>query len=356
MEFLNLHSSALDSPEMAGADPAELGTWLMLARYCAGQENGGVIAGCRAWTDRKWQTVVRVAHAMAMRDTELWSWEGDDLHLRHYPADQEAKVIAKRELARTNGIRGGRPRRTGVGYEPETDAKPGLVPALVPTLVPGSVSVSEPTSEPISEPISESVREGKGREGNEREPIERVSASERARAGDRDRDLAGELAGELARRPSTSGSRLNSASISPNGLAAITHAIADSMAGDAELSRQAETIVRSYPRQERFAEALAMVRGHLAAGHDFEVMLSGTKAAADALAKAPSGAANKYAPSALRFFEAKRWMDDPATLIRPPSAGNGGGSGGGHGVGRYSRGELTAEELALQLGGRGRNY
>ncbi len=72
MEFLNLHSSALDSPEMAGADPAELGTWLMLARYCAGQENGGVIAGCREWRDRKWQTVVRVAQAMVMRgESEL---------------------------------------------------------------------------------------------------------------------------------------------------------------------------------------------------------------------------------------------------------------------------------------------
>jgi hypothetical protein len=129
MEFLNLHSSALDSPEMAGADPAELGTWLMLARYCAGQENGGVIAGCREWRDRKWQTVARVAQAMVMQETELWTWDGDDLHVKHYPAEQEAVVKAKRErnrsagqaktetkaeAARANGQRGGRPRTRGI--------------------------------------------------------------------------------------------------------------------------------------------------------------------------------------------------------------------------------------------------
>ena len=88
-----------------------------------------------------------------------------------------------------------------------------------------------------------------------------------------------------------------------------------------------------------------MVRGHLASGESFSLMLAGTKAAAEALAKAPAGAANKYAPSALKFFEGKRWMDDPATLIRPPSASATGGGG-------RDRGEMSAEELALQRGGR----
>jgi hypothetical protein len=48
-------------------------------------------------------------------------------------------------------------------------------------------------------------------------------------------------------------------------------------------------------------------------------MLAGTQAAAAFLRTAPSAAANKYAPSALRFFEARRWLDDPTTLIRPPA-------------------------------------
>ena len=328
MEFLNLHSSALDSPEMAGAEPAELGTWLMLARYCAGQENGGVIAGCREWRDRKWQTVVRVAQAMVMRETELWSWHGDDLHVMHYPAEQEATVKAKRELARVNGMRGGRPKKGDAAgetekVEAESQGKPVSEPALVavsePMLVPVSVPVSvpvlEPMREPMSEPISKTVMEGKGREGNERELLRECESGR-----ERERDLVG------------------GHSLSSSGLVASSR--------DLEISRQAERIVRCYPRQERLAEALMTVRGHLAGGESFPLMLAGTQAAAEALAKAPAGAANKYAPSALKFFEGKRWMDDPGTLIRPAVASGSGGGGG------RERGEMSAEELALQLGGR----
>ena len=336
MEFLNLHSSALDSPEMAGADPAELGTWLMLARYCAGQENGGVIAGCRAWTDRKWQTVVRVAQAMAMRETELWSWDGDDLHVKHYPAEQEAAVKAKRErnrsagqartetkgeAARTNGKRGGRPRTHGMvdptGSNNDRDAVPREHASG--QNGPGDAPIGWdeiPTGNPTKNPTAWDgiPTEGKGREeketeGNEREVLRECESV-------REREHASSMSHPSPR--------------------------------DLEISRQAETIVRSYPRQERFAEALMAVRGQLASGESFPLMLAGTKAAAEALAKAPAGAAKKYAPSALKFLEGKRWMDDPATLIRPPTASGAGGSGGGRG----DRGELSAEELALQLGGR----
>ncbi|MEK7951652.1 hypothetical protein [Luteolibacter soli] len=329
MEFLNLHSSALDSPEMAGADPAELGTWLMLARYCAGQENGGVIAGCREWRDRKWQAVARVAQGMVMREAELWTWDGDDLHVKHYPAEQEAAVKAKRErnrcagqvktetkaeAARVNGARGGRPRSRGVGGGEVgagalldlTDAGGG----------PGDGS-DIPTGNPTGFFVGvDDIRtEGKGREENEREVLEEC---ESAREGARGRSF---VVGSGSRDGERFGDRDR----------------------ELEISRQAETIVRSYPRQERFAEALMMVRGHLAAGESFPVMLAGTKAAAEALAKAPSGAANKYAPSALKFFEGKRWMDDPGTLIRPAVV-----SGGS----RQDRGEMSAEEVAMQLGGR----
>jgi hypothetical protein len=344
MEFLNLHSSALDSPEMAGADPAELGTWLMLARYCAGQENGGVIAGCRAWTDRKWQTVARVAQAMAMRETELWSWDGDDLHVKHYPAEQEAAVKAKRErnrsagqvktdvkseAARANGQRGGRPRTRGVSNLTEAnsggDAAPrefasgpsgaGEEPAGWDEIPAGNPTNNRTAWDGI--PTKGKGREEKEMEGNGREVLE-VCENERVR----------EQASSLSSSMLNSGSRDRERE------------------RDLEISRQAETIVRSYPRQERFAEALMAVRGQLASGESFPLMLAGTKAAAEALAKAPAGAANKYAPSALKFFEGKRWMDDPATLIRPAVASAAGGNG-------RDRGEMSAEELALQLGGRG---
>ena len=52
MEWLNLHTSTLDSEEFLCSDPVDQATWLKLERYCIGQENGGVIHRARNWTDR----------------------------------------------------------------------------------------------------------------------------------------------------------------------------------------------------------------------------------------------------------------------------------------------------------------
>lgn len=147
MEFLNLHSSTLDSPEVIGAEPIDRGTWLMLARYCIGQENGGIIRGLADWKDRKCQQILRVTRAELRRRSDLWTWHGPDLHVVHYPADKEAIVRTKREIAKTNGATGGRPKKnpyeTNIGFSSETEI--------------GSVSV------PKEEPSPKA--EGKGREG-----------------------------------------------------------------------------------------------------------------------------------------------------------------------------------------------
>lgn len=146
MEFLNLHASVLDSPEVVGAEPIDRGTWLMLLRYCAGQENGGVILACRAWKDRKWQQLAKVTLAEVNRASDLWTWAGEDLHVRHYPITQELAVRAKRDIARSNGRRGGRPKEnpeeTDVGFP--------------------SVSKTEPAPNPCEK---RKEREGKEREG-----------------------------------------------------------------------------------------------------------------------------------------------------------------------------------------------
>lgn len=130
MEFLNLHASILDSPEVVGAEPIDRGTWLMLLRYCAGQENGGKILDCRTWKDRKWQQLARVTLAEVNRSSDLWTWHGEDLSVLHYPLEQESIVRLKRETARTNGRAGGRhkknPAETNVGSlsVPKTQPKP----------------------------------------------------------------------------------------------------------------------------------------------------------------------------------------------------------------------------------------
>ncbi|MCE5310477.1 MAG: helix-turn-helix domain-containing protein [Acidobacteriales bacterium] len=84
--------------------------------------------------------------------------------------------------------------------------------------------------------------------------------------------------------------------------------------------KQAEEIVNAYPRKQKVAISLEIVRKDLRAGCDFDAMLAGTRACAAAIAQMPSGALNRYVPSAESFFRDKRWQDDPQTLIRKPDA------------------------------------
>lgn len=109
--------------------------------------------------------------------------------------------------------------------------------------------------------------------------------------------------------------------------------------GEDPLANTARRIVETYPRRERVADALGIVLGHLKAGEDASAMLAGTKAAAMAIAQAPSGHLNRFIPSAVSFFQSMRWQDDPATLFRAPEA-NGG------------KGPLSDDELKQQLGAR----
>jgi hypothetical protein len=127
MDWLNIHTSVLDSPEFIRCDPTRRATWLMLLRFCAGQENGGRIAGAASWGDTTWQQMARVRLREVRAESSMWTWDGDDLVVSFYPVDKESEVRAKRDMARTNGQRGGRPKGTNVGTNPGTDSKPTLV-------------------------------------------------------------------------------------------------------------------------------------------------------------------------------------------------------------------------------------
>ena len=112
MNWLNLNIQTLDSENFLGSEPVDRATWLCLLRYCIGQENGGIIADCREWGDRKWQQLIRVTKKEAVRECDLWSWEGRDLIVWGYPVEKEEEIQLKRDRAKTNGAKGGRPKKT----------------------------------------------------------------------------------------------------------------------------------------------------------------------------------------------------------------------------------------------------
>jgi hypothetical protein len=151
MNWLNLNVTTLDSGEFLGATPAQRATWLCLLRYCAGQENGGRIPAAKSWTSRKWEQIARVTLREVSTACDLWAWEGGDLVVTFYPADKEQEVRERRERARVNGAKGGRPKNP---------------PAASSAGEPASEPMSEPTSEPIAnqdpEPEGERERKEKG--------------------------------------------------------------------------------------------------------------------------------------------------------------------------------------------------
>lgn len=152
MDWLNLHTSMLDSAEFIGSDTRERGTWLSLLRYCIGQENGGRIENCKGWKDRKWQQLARVTLREVTGPCALFEWDASALVIKGYPFEKEKEVKSKREIAKFNGRKGGRPLMiTNVGSQKK------------PTLVNSPKAEGEGEGEREGE--GESQPRGEGREG-----------------------------------------------------------------------------------------------------------------------------------------------------------------------------------------------
>jgi hypothetical protein len=103
MDWLNIHTSTIDSPAFIACDPVRRATWLMLSRFCIGQENGGLIKGCSEWGDTTWQQMARVRLREVNAPSTLWTWDGNDLRVAFYPSEKEREVRAKRESGRLGG-------------------------------------------------------------------------------------------------------------------------------------------------------------------------------------------------------------------------------------------------------------
>jgi len=129
MNWLNLETKILHSPEFIGCKPVSRATWLSVSMWCATQENGGRVAGGKLWGSRQWQQMCGVTRAEIDAAMPLLMWDGDDLIVWNYPAEKEmevqsereggrrggsSKTQAKTEASRQNGSKGGRPKTQAI--------------------------------------------------------------------------------------------------------------------------------------------------------------------------------------------------------------------------------------------------
>ena len=150
MNWLNLQTSVIRSPEYVGCDPIQRATWLNLMIYCAEQENGGVIPDCKCWKDRRWQQTCGVTKDEVGDQCELWSFDGENLNLWGYPTEKEVEIQRNRE----SGSKGGKAR---------TEAKISAVKAN--GALGGRPKTQAETKAKPKRNLSENLTEGKGKEG-----------------------------------------------------------------------------------------------------------------------------------------------------------------------------------------------
>jgi len=162
MNWLNLQTSVIRSPEYVGCDPIQRATWLNLMVYCAEQENGGVIPGAASWKDRRWQQTCGVTKSEVEDKCELWSFDGENLTLWGYPVDKQEEIQRNRD----SGSKGGKAR---------TEAKIAAVKAN------GAMVGRPKTKEEPKRNLSENLTERNRKEKEEKEtlpPTPRGDASE----------------------------------------------------------------------------------------------------------------------------------------------------------------------------------
>lgn len=128
MQWLNLKTSTLHSPEYIGSEPRARAAWLNVMLWCAQQENGGRIERARDWKDRQWQQTCGVTRREVDSADRLLQWDSETLKVWNYPADKEHIVREKRDIGRAGGIKSGVARSTKAEQKDEAETKQTLEP------------------------------------------------------------------------------------------------------------------------------------------------------------------------------------------------------------------------------------
>jgi hypothetical protein len=111
MNWININTATVRSPEFIGCDPTARATWLCLLAYCCEQENGGIISNCHEWGDRRWMQTCGVTRAEVEAAAPLVRLDGADVRVHAYPLDRQQEVVALRTMSKRAGKLSGSARR-----------------------------------------------------------------------------------------------------------------------------------------------------------------------------------------------------------------------------------------------------
>lgn len=140
MNWINIRTETLRSPEFIHAKPGAMETWLKVLAYCCEQENGGMVFDCEEWEDRQWLSLCGVTKSDIENAFGLMYFLDGNLNVRKYPLEKQKEVSKKRlsgkkggscktqaktQASRVNGTQGGRPSITQAPNPTERNGKEG---------------------------------------------------------------------------------------------------------------------------------------------------------------------------------------------------------------------------------------
>ena len=104
MEYINLTITQLASAAYRRSSMQDRGVWLSLLGFCVQQENGGIVAGAKKWSEWDYQQILGIPIANLKGDHQLWRFKDDDLVVDCYPLDKQREVQAKRRAGKRGGL------------------------------------------------------------------------------------------------------------------------------------------------------------------------------------------------------------------------------------------------------------
>jgi hypothetical protein len=306
MKFFATYVQFPETREFLEATDAQIAEWIRLHAFCAKQVNGGRIEAAESLPDKFWHRH-GINPDTLFDPSPLWRMEAGDLVLEHFDHEGQRIFLSKSKGGKTRAKQmwGNAESRTPSSSLRNTLDKSDDSP------IPSHPVPSHP--DPNESFILDGASTTPPSKKFTKPTLEEVTAY-----------------GHTLSPPFTAAERFidhytaNGWRVGKNKTpmncwkAAIRNWHRDDVAQSPSLNdaEQLKEIVALYPKRERQSEAVEALAAHVRKGTDIDAVAAGTRAIAAIIQRMPGGALNAYVPSAAKFFQNRRWEDDPKTWLR----------------------------------------